>query len=399
MKDMDLLVATSYPAQGTVHGEGTVGIASYTKNTLLHLLKILPDLNITVLAEKLDTDKEYVEDTIQVKRVWKRNNLFSLFGLFSQLFKAKERSILLSFEVYMFGSVFLAGLFLSLLPLLKFQKKKLFIILHQVPEDISDAEKGSLRAIFFPFLKHILYRLVTSGAHQVIVFEEALKKPLLPANNVLVIPHAVEPVTIISTDEARKKLGLSLNTTYILSFGFLSPYKGPDALLDIWENRDDIHLILGGGANPNHLENPSYKTYLDMVSQKAQDTKVTITGFISEIDLPLYFSAVDAVILPYRIFFSSSGPLSLAFAYEKPVVLSRALTPYFASPDFRKGLSQAQLDQEELLFGFDSDDLNRVLSHVQSKRKNYEIFSQYMKKERSWDHIAKAYAAVLRPHE
>jgi hypothetical protein len=68
----DLIVVSSYPPQSQTHGIGTVGVASYAKNTLISLPSYL---NILVLAEKLsDQPSEYQEKNIHILRCWQRNS-------------------------------------------------------------------------------------------------------------------------------------------------------------------------------------------------------------------------------------------------------------------------------------------------------------------------------------
>src|SRR3989338_475723 len=114
-----LLVISSYPEKGSVHGAGTVGIASYTKNTLLNILKAAQsagsDLKITVLAEKLEksSESEYFENGLEVKRIWKRSSLLSYLSILAVSLKSDAGKILVELEVSMFGG----PIYLLLFPL------------------------------------------------------------------------------------------------------------------------------------------------------------------------------------------------------------------------------------------------------------------------------------------
>jgi hypothetical protein len=46
-----------------------------------------------------------------------------------------------------------------------------------------------------------------------------------------------------------------------------------------------------------------------------------------------YFSAADAVILPYNEIFASSGPLARTFSHAKPALLSRRISPAGYPPE------------------------------------------------------------------
>ncbi len=393
MKDT-ILVVTSYPAKGTIHGEGTVGIASYTKNTLLHILQTQPKHSFTILAEILSQRESYIEDDMKITRMWKRNNLGSLFAIFQEMMKP-YREIIIPFEVYMFGNIFFAGLFLLFLAFLKLIGKKIIIIVHQVPDAIDDVETDSMRARLFPLLKHVLYNLITFSGKKVIVFEETFKLRLGNKKNIVVIPHAVEPVKQIAQAAAKKKLDIPDTQPLVLYFGFLSPYKGVDQLIDAWDENSSYALILAGGGNPNHMTNPEYQKYIQYLHKAAEKKGIRITGFVSEKDLPVYFSASDIVILPYRTFFSSSGPLSLAFAYEKPVLLSPALSEYFSSKDFIEVLQKNGLQENVLISQIEREPLTKHLEQIMSQYSKYQTFSQKLKEKRSWETIGQKYSDLL----
>ncbi|QQS43311.1 glycosyltransferase [Candidatus Roizmanbacteria bacterium] len=393
MKDT-ILVVTSYPEKGTIHGEGTVGIASYTKNTLLHVLKTNPLHSFSIMAEVLSEKEIYEEDGMNIQRIWKRNSLTSLFRLFQEMMKPYQQ-IIIPFEVYMFGNAFFAGIFLSFLAFMKLLGKKITIIVHQVPEGIDDVETHTLRARLFPFLKHVLYNLITFSARTVVIFEETFKKRLGNKKNIVVIPHAVEPVNQLPQIEAKKKLDIPDKTPLVLYFGFLSPYKGVDQLIEAWEQTSPYILILAGGGNPNHMTNPEYQKYIQGLHSEAEKKDIQITGFVLEEDLNVYFSAADIIILPYRTFFSSSGPLSLAFAYEKPVLLSPALSEYFSSEDFAQTLKENALQKNELISKIEKEPLAKHLEQVLRNYNRYQTFSRELKQKRSWNTIGKKYADLL----
>lgn len=393
MKDT-ILVVTSYPAKGTIHGEGTVGIASYTKNTLLHILKLKPQVTFTVFAEILTRKETYKEDGMDILRIWKRNSFSSLFGLFLQMLTPHSH-IIVPFEVYMFGNSFFAGLYLLLLAFLKLLGKRITIIVHQVPVTLDDVESDTLRARLFPILKHILYSLITFSGKTVIVFEQTFKKRLGNRPNIVVIPHAVEPVKELFQSFAKKKLGISEKQPLVLYFGFLSPYKGVDQLIQAWENESNYKLILAGGGNPNHMHNPEYQSYIRSLYTEAQKKDIHITGFVSEEDLPMYFSAADIIILPYRTFFSSSGPLSLAFAYEKPILLSPALIDYFSSDDFDTASKKTKIGSTNVVVSIEKTQLKQHLKDIFANYNQYKAFSKDLKIERSWNTIAAKYADIL----
>ena len=76
-----LVVISSYPEKGFTHGRKTVGVASYTKNTLLGIKDLNKNLKIVVLGEILDKPEQYLEEGIQIKRIWKRSKFLDIFKI------------------------------------------------------------------------------------------------------------------------------------------------------------------------------------------------------------------------------------------------------------------------------------------------------------------------------
>ena len=392
---MNLTVITSYPQRNNIHGEQTVGVASYTKNTLLTLKKMRPELKIKVLADILTDEGEYEEENIQVKRLWRRKNLKDVFRLFSQIPSQQEGPLIVAFEAYMFGGLFYTGIFLLELMILRALGKKIYLILHQVVDDFSPLEKNPIKRLLLNVLSSMFYRALLLSSFKTIVFEERLKTSLKNNKKIVVIPHAVEAWQEIDQATARKKLGLVPDTFYVLYFGFLSPYKGVEELIEIWDIQQSNQLIIAGGGNPQHMNEPLYRNSVEGLEKKAAAKGIEVTGFVPEVKITLYYAASDLVILPYKLFMSSSGPLSFAFWFEKPVLLSKPLEGYFETEDFKKALSKLSLEKENILFKFDSQDLLRKIEWAKENKSLLANFSSLMRDYRSWNEIGKKYLDLL----
>jgi glycosyltransferase involved in cell wall biosynthesis len=428
-KTPELLVIASYPPKGEKHSSAIVGGAMYAKNTLQAVIKAAgekqQETRITVLAEAFHRKKEsYEEDGIQVKRFWKRNSITTYISLLKEIavqHKSTE-SVIIEFEFAMFGDR------LSLLPLplflltLKLMGKRTVFVFHQVVDNIGDMG-GHLNlketGIKTSILNHILRTLYASlmiFSDEVIVFEEILKKRLGRLGNarkITVIPFGTETFSPIpSQTEARKKLGLPENAFVIFTFGFIAWYKGSDWLVEQFsrlnagrklkiEDREilpsNIRLILGGGGNPNHMNKPYYVDYVQKVTTLAIAAGVTVTGFIPEDDLPLYFAASDIILLPYRTMMSSSGPLSLAFSFKKPFLLSKPLAPFFQTEDVRAALSASQLTSDDVTFALDNTFVDKLQTLRGNEKKMQQIknLSERIGKERNWKDIGEKYFEVF----
>ncbi len=415
----NLLVITSYPPKSEVHGKGVVGIASYAKNTLTSLFKQDKNLKISVLAEKLKRDglHEYNDDGISVARVWKRGSFLTFPILLKEALKRKNNSqkILIEFELSMFGGIFTLLPFPFFLFILKILGKKTHIVLHQVVMNMDEigphlniAQK-SLKASLYSYGMRFFYKLLILLSHEIIVFEEKLKDDLQKIgknSKIAVIPHGVEVnQSTLSQSKARKELNIPESSFVIVVFGFLAWYKGSDFIVqtiaDLKKSESklkNIHLIMAGGPNPNHMSKDFYVEYIQSIEKTAKENGITITGFVDETKINQYYEASDLIVLPYRTFMSSSGPLSLAFTYNKPVIFSESLRPYFKSVDINDALTQSRITEDDLIFKLTPESLSSLL---QSFTEHKEIldkltrFSTLIGKKRSWNMIAKLYYEKL----
>lgn len=414
----DLLVISSYPRKDEVHGSKTVGVASYAKNTLLSIKSTSKnELTITVLAEKLPgTPDSYQDSGITVHRLWQRGNLLSLWQLTRTASRHPATKILIEFEMAMFGPPLVNLFFPLLLTFLKFKKKKVFLVLHQVVTDFGEltGHLGYHRAGFttrlYSLAVKLFYTLIGLLAHRLIVFEDFLKKRLsrfvAPAK-ITVIPHGVEPppTARLSQSVAKKQLGLASSDFVIGLFGYLAWYKGTDWLAEkvsryLDSNADpNLKLLLIGGPNPNHLTKKYYRDYLASLEDlaKKHPDNIIITGFINEGKIPVYFQAVDLMVFPYRTGMSSSGPLALTFRHQTPFLVSDKLAPLFDTPDLSKTLKQHRLWQNHVVFRLSDNSFVSRLKRFENPRlkKPFRDTGRDTTLARSWTNIGQKYAHLL----
>ncbi len=414
----DLIVISSYPPKSTVYKGQTVAVASYTKNTLLYILSYAKGLKrnprIVVLAELLDSVKEnhYIDSGVEVRRVWKQNSLSTLFILLKEIIQLrKTRKIVIMFEYAMFGRY----LYLCFIPfltiLLKFLRKEVFFVSHQALEDIETMsghiglENGSLKADMINLLMYLYNKLIFEFVSKIIVFERELKERLArftDKKKIAVISHGVDKFDKKPTyQEARKSLDIN-NEFVILYFGFIAWYKGADWLVEKLSSISGqlsvrrIKVIIAGGANPNHKDKKFYMDYVGNIINKAKltDGNIITTGFVDEKNIPLYFSACDLVILPYRTFMSSSGPLSLALSFEKPFIISENIKNIGKTDDFQEALTESNLNIDDLTFNLTDNSLEKKLGRiVNNKTRIAELtmFSKALKDKRRFELVGKEY--------
>lgn len=141
-----------------------------------------------------------------------------------------------------------------------------------------------------------------------------------PEKPVRVHPLPPPEVTPVARHEARRRLGMADEPVVFLFFGLIRPYKGLDLLLDaarlLPHDRQWLLAIAGevwGGGEELEvkLRDPSLGGRV-----------VFCPKWVPEEESRLWFSAADAVVLPYRKA-TGSAVASQALAYGLPLVATR----------------------------------------------------------------------------
>lgn len=416
-KSKNLLIISSYPGKGETHGLNVVGVASYAKNTVKAISQVYKNekLHVTVLAEKSDHENNYYEEGVEVKRIWKRNSSTIFPTLIKEVFKnhKKTDNILVEFEHAMFGDLFYVTPLPIFLLILKLLGKNVSVVFHQVVSDTRDLSghinvgSNGFYPIFLNVLIHIFYTIILLLSNRVIVFEKALKDKLDKfgsSKKIIVIPHGVEKrLEKMGKREAKRGLGIKDNDFVILAFGYLAWYKGTDWLvaeiskMKSLKSFSNIKLVLAGGPNPNHLGKPYYDKYISSIERVCKENNVMLTGFVPEEEISTYYIASDLIVFPYRAMMSSSGPLSIAYTYEKPFIVSSALKDLLKSEDIEKSLDKFKIKKEKLFFA-NNEDFAATVKKIQKdgnyKKKLIKLSSD-IGKRRNWDDIGKKYLEVI----
>lgn len=415
----NILVIASFPEKGQIHGEQTVGGASYTKNMLLGMMESAKqqdkELSVTVLAEKLSgQENSYQDEGIQAHRIWKRNNLGSWLTLLHKAVVSPVKNVFIAFELAVFGGTFSLLFLLMLIAFLRLAGKQVTIVCHHVILDLDEVaghlntKKGSIiNTIGNIFLKAFYFFMITMS-HQIVVFDQLLKDKLKRnKNKIIVIPHGVEAVIPkVTQEEARKKLEIANDEFVLVSFGYLAWYKGTDWLVNAVEGLPEkigdkkIRLIIAGGANPNRLAFDFYRTYIEKLLNLAQKSngKIHITGYVPQEQIELYYQAADCLVYPYRTAFSASGPLSLAFSYKKPFLLADALSEITKTEDFTKAMDKEGISIEKNSFSLSKDSLQKGLEQLIADKEYKTTLTKLagdLAHSRSFTSIGKQYLALI----
>lgn len=146
----------------------------------------------------------------------------------------------------------------------------------------------------------------------------------VPESKISVIPFGINntvPVTALSKNEARLRLGLRPHERVALFFGNIAPYKGLEhlitAFLSLANKAQCDRLIIAGRPKGDE----EYWSRLEKIitASGLEDYFLRRIEYIPDDETEVFFKASDVLILPYtRIF--QSGVLFLGYSFGLPVV-------------------------------------------------------------------------------
>jgi glycosyltransferase involved in cell wall biosynthesis len=180
--------------------------------------------------------------------------------------------------------------------------------------------------------RRCLARLIKRDLDGVVVLDPALKQALVTrlninaeaADRIRVLPHGVgDPVEISSKEEARRRLSLQADETILLIFGVLRADKRIDLAIEAVKGLPQCRLLIVGG--PQDFTEASIRQLAER--HGCEGSVSTEVDYVPEQKMHDYFSACDAVIIPYASSFKGqSGILTLACGHGKPVIASGVQT-------------------------------------------------------------------------
>jgi glycosyltransferase involved in cell wall biosynthesis len=165
-----------------------------------------------------------------------------------------------------------------------------------------------------------LTKFFLKGCDSFIVLSESVGKELMqlkPDATYRTIPHPVYNHfgEKIEKNKATEQLGLDPSKKTLLFFGLIRDYKGLDILLETFRLLDDSYqLIVAGEPYGSFSE---YQKFID--SSGCSDRIKLFTRYIEDYEVPLFFSAADVTVLPYKTA-TQSGISAVSFHFEIPLI-------------------------------------------------------------------------------
>jgi len=153
-----------------------------------------------------------------------------------------------------------------------------------------------------------------------VAMSEKVKADLLslrPDAKVILLPHPLydhfgAPLPMA---EARRKLGIVDDRKVSLFFGFIRDYKGLDLLIDAMAKLPADHVLVIAGEPYGDMG----KYHEAIARHGLKDRVVDHIRYIADQEVPMFFSAADAVVLPYKSA-TQSGITAIAYHFGTPVI-------------------------------------------------------------------------------
>ena len=185
---------------------------------------------------------------------------------------------------------------------------------------------------------------------------------LCPQAKVKLMPHPLYDHfgTPVPQLEARHMLGLPEDARVLLFFGLIRDYKGLDVLISAIGGLDDrYHLVIAGEPYGDFGE------YERLIEASPRRSHIHLhIRFIPDVEVPAFFGAADAVVLPYKSA-TQSGITAIAYHFGVPVIATDVGGLREAVKDGRTGLLVREVSADAIALGITRFfDLDRASLHA-----------------------------------
>lgn len=408
-----VVIVASFPGKIDRSIAAIDAIASYTDHLSGSLRKELGNKGkrLIIIAQKIQgQDVWYQEKNMLIIRAWDKNSfhcftqILAVLSLFSAV-----KNIIVQFEFHQFGGNKTTAIFPLFLAALRLMRKSIVLVMHQVVVDLQtlsghiNITPSTIKYVLFQLALRIFY-VVTSYLPQTLVVHNAVLKERLTSltkrTDIHIVPHGLGAITgNISKTRARKLLHIPQHEFVVMSFGFIAWYKGTDWIAKTFVHKKQLghtRLLIAGGESPNLRGEKHYQEFLDTVKHTTdQSKKITMTGFVEDKNIPLYFAAADLVVLPYRTLMSSSGPLAMTISFKKPFLMSTALGAYTKDPDFKEVLKKTGVTMKDITFPLQEQAFWKQVNHAKKQTKKLQEVSSMLSTTRSWKEVSKKLVAII----
>jgi glycosyltransferase involved in cell wall biosynthesis len=358
------IFSTFYPYRGGIAQFSSLLFRSLEKKSTIKAITFKRQYPNFLFPGKTQlVTKEDKVDKINAKRTLDSINPITYYKTAREINKQKPDLYVSNYWMTFFGPA------LGIISRLLNKKIKQIAVLHNVtPHEKKFFDK--------PFTKYFLKK--TDGF---IVMSDNVLKDLLhlkPEAKFIRIGHPVYHHfgEKIEQEKAIKKLKLDPTKKTLLFFGFIREYKGLDLLLKAFELLDnDYQLLIGGEIYGDFSK---YQELID-TSRKKEDIHL-FTDYISDSEVPYFFSASDVCILPYKSA-TQSGITAISNHFCLPIIATDVGGLKETIQDKATGLIVKKVNEKDISIA--------IKNYFQEGYKNQ--FSQKIadqNKINSWDNFA-----------
>jgi len=213
-------------------------------------------------------------------------------------------------------------MYLCIALLLRLRKIPIIMEFHEVVDPLEDAilPLRVYSRLMGRMIRGLCTRYVVHSAHDQALIAE---KYGIEMSKIEIIPHGLyDQYPLLPRKEAQKYLDIpsDISTTFLF-FGLIRPYKGVSQLISAFEQlpvSDRAHslLLIAGEAweDQNSITRAKESPERDHIK--------LFSTYISDDEVPYFFSAADVLVLPYTRA-SQSGVAHIGISYGMPIIATR----------------------------------------------------------------------------
>jgi glycosyltransferase involved in cell wall biosynthesis len=241
-------------------------------------------------------------DMIPALRKLDSVNPFTYLSTAKEINKFKPDLLIMKYWMSFFGP--------SLGTVAKFMKKDTTVI--SILDNVIPHEK---KIIDIPFTQYFLKQ--NDGF---IAMSDSVKTDLLTLKPNAKVIHADHPLynhfgNRLDKKAACEQLKIHPDKKTLLFFGFIRDYKGLDLLIETFGRLDQSYQLVIAGETYG-----SFDKYREQINKLPNKKNVFVfNDYISDNQVPAFFSASDVCILPYKSA-TQSGITSIAYHFDIPLI-------------------------------------------------------------------------------
>ncbi len=189
----------------------------------------------------------------------------------------------------------------------------------------------------------------------------------------------------VDKKEAKKNLKL-IDKKILLFFGFIRDYKGLDVLIEAFalvRKEMNVKLIVAG-----EFYEPEEKYFKLIASHNLEEDIILKKDFIPTAEVKYYFSASDAVVLPYKSA-TQSGIVQVAVNFCVPVIAANVGGISEVIEDGKTGYVVEKENPEKLAQAI-------IRFYNEDKEKEFSLNMNSLKEKYSWQNFVKGMFELIK---